>query len=140
MSYYRAKIPTLQLFTGAHQDYHRPSDAAEELNYPDLLRVTRFAQLVIGDLATQDDRLAYAKVERKTQARTGGMGMRAYTGTEPDYAYTGSEGMKLKGVIPGGPAAKAGIKGGDIIVEIAGLYWHFVDLVWILVFTFVYLL
>jgi cytochrome c oxidase subunit III len=25
-------------------------------------------------------------------------------------------------------------------VEIAGLYWHFVDLVWILVFTFVYLI
>ena len=25
-------------------------------------------------------------------------------------------------------------------VEIAGLYWHFVDLVWILIFTFVYLL
>jgi cytochrome c oxidase subunit 3 len=25
-------------------------------------------------------------------------------------------------------------------VEIAGLYWHFVDLIWILVFTFVYLL
>jgi len=25
-------------------------------------------------------------------------------------------------------------------VEIAGLYWHFVDLVWILIFTFVYLI
>ena len=25
-------------------------------------------------------------------------------------------------------------------VEVAGLYWHFVDLVWILVFTFIYLL
>jgi len=26
------------------------------------------------------------------------------------------------------------------IVEIAGLYWHFVDIVWIVIFTFVYLL
>jgi heme/copper-type cytochrome/quinol oxidase subunit 3 len=26
------------------------------------------------------------------------------------------------------------------VTEIAGLYWHFVDLVWIMVFTFVYLL
>jgi cytochrome c oxidase subunit III len=26
------------------------------------------------------------------------------------------------------------------LVEIAGLYWHFVDLVWILIFTFVYLI
>ena len=27
-----------------------------------------------------------------------------------------------------------------MIAEIAGLYWHFVDLVWIMVFTFMYLL
>src|ERR1700688_2081100 len=26
------------------------------------------------------------------------------------------------------------------LVEIAGLYWHFVDLVWILIFTFIYLI
>lgn len=26
------------------------------------------------------------------------------------------------------------------LVEVAGLYWHFVDLVWILIFTFVYLI
>ena len=26
------------------------------------------------------------------------------------------------------------------VVEISGLYWHFVDLIWIMVFTFVYLL
>jgi heme/copper-type cytochrome/quinol oxidase subunit 3 len=25
-------------------------------------------------------------------------------------------------------------------IEITGLYWHFVDLIWILVFTFVYLI
>ena len=26
------------------------------------------------------------------------------------------------------------------LVEVAGLYWHFVDLVWILIFTFIYLI
>jgi len=31
-------------------------------------------------------------------------------------------------------------KGDHNLLEIAGLFWHFVDLVWILVFTFVYLL
>ena len=31
-------------------------------------------------------------------------------------------------------------KGDYNLLEIAGLFWHFVDLVWILVFTFVYLL
>ena len=27
-----------------------------------------------------------------------------------------------------------------LLVEIAGLYWHFVDIVWILIFTLVYLI
>jgi heme/copper-type cytochrome/quinol oxidase subunit 3 len=27
-----------------------------------------------------------------------------------------------------------------LTVEIAGLYWHFVDIVWIVIFTLIYLL
>jgi len=124
--FYRSRIPVLQFFTGSHEDYHRPSDTAEKLNYPDLVRVARLAQLVINDLASAQQRPAYAKVERSATARAGGgMGMRAYTGTEPDYAYVpeagATPGMKLKGVIPGGPADQAGVKPGDVIVEIAGL-------------------
>ncbi|MFQ5638986.1 MAG: heme-copper oxidase subunit III [bacterium] len=42
--------------------------------------------------------------------------------------------IALKGLNSGYTADKANL------VEIAGLYWHFVDLVWILVFTFVYLI
>jgi Tol biopolymer transport system component len=121
MSFYRHKIPTLQIFTGSHSDYHRPSDTADTLNYPDLLRVARFSRLVLGDLVNRNEPLTYALVERKTTGGGKGMRMRAYTGTEPDYAYTGSDGMLLKGVIPGGPADQAGIKGGDLIVNIAGL-------------------
>ena len=30
-------------------------------------------------------------------------------------------------------------KGNYEIVEIAGLYWHFVDLVWVFIFAFFYL-
>jgi S1-C subfamily serine protease len=77
---------------------------------------------LVADLAQADERLAYVRVQRTGGGRSeGGAGMRAYTGTEPDYAYTGSDGMKLKGVIAGGPADKAGVKPGDIVVEVAGL-------------------
>ena len=40
----------------------------------------------------------------------------------------------LKGKYTDGPNASANN------IEIAGLFWHFVDLVWILVFTFIYLI
>ena len=45
--------------------------------------------------------------------------MRAYLGTVPDYA-TEVKGVKLSGVRGGSPAEKAGLKGGDIIIEFAG--------------------
>jgi S1-C subfamily serine protease len=40
-------------------------------------------------------------------------------GTIPDYT-TEVEGVKLSGVRSGGPADKAGLQGGDVIVEFAG--------------------
>ncbi len=42
--------------------------------------------------------------------------------------------LLIRGMMGKLPQAKAGL------VEIAGLYWHFVDLVWILIFTFIYLI
>jgi cytochrome c oxidase subunit 3 len=42
--------------------------------------------------------------------------------------------LLIRGMMGKIPPAKAGL------VEIAGLYWHFVDLVWILIFTFIYLI
>jgi len=121
-SFYRMNVPVLQLFTGSHEDYHRPSDTADKIDYPDLVRVAKFAEGLVADLSRAHERLAYVRVERSSTERSGGgAGMRAYTGTEPDYAYTGGDGMKLKGVIPGGPADKAGVKPGDVIVELGGL-------------------
>ncbi|NBV84729.1 MAG: PDZ domain-containing protein, partial [Verrucomicrobia bacterium] len=45
--------------------------------------------------------------------------LRAYLGSIPDYA-TEVKGVKLSGVRAGSPAEKAGIRGGDIIVEFGG--------------------
>jgi S1-C subfamily serine protease len=48
------------------------------------------------------------------------MGMRAYTGIVPDFASGDIEGVRLADVRAGGPAAEAGLMGGDVIVEFAG--------------------
>jgi S1-C subfamily serine protease len=46
--------------------------------------------------------------------------MRIFLGTIPDYSEGEIEGVKLTGVRSDGPADKAGLKGGDVIVELAG--------------------
>ena len=116
--FYPKNVPVIAFFTGSHEEYHRPADRPETLNYDGLERITKFARGLVADLATAPDRPAYAKVEKKD----GGGGrdqLRAYLGTIPDYA-TEVVGVKLSGTRGGSPAEKAGLKSGDIIVEFAG--------------------
>ncbi|HJX26040.1 MAG TPA: M28 family peptidase [Chthoniobacterales bacterium] len=118
-SFYTKNVPVLNFFTGAHEDYHRPTDTADKLNYDGLERVTRFVQQIVVDLAQTSDRPDLAKVERSGQTGAGRETLRAYLGTIPDYT-TEVKGVKLSGVRGASPAEKAGVKGGDVIVEFAG--------------------
>jgi Tol biopolymer transport system component len=118
-SFYTKNIPVLSFFTGAHEDYHRPTDTADKLDYRDLDRITKFAREMVLDLAQSDQRPDFAKVERTGQPFGGREMLRVYLGTIPDYT-TEVKGVKLSGVRGGSPAEKAGLKGGDIIVEFAG--------------------
>jgi Tol biopolymer transport system component len=114
-SFYPKRIPVLNFFTGSHDDYHRPSDTADKLDYDGLARIAKFARAIIEDVATAPERPDFSRVERKEQG--GGRDtMRAYLGSIPDYA-TEVKGVKLSGVRGGSPAEKGGLKGGDVIVE-----------------------
>ncbi|MEN9572405.1 MAG: hypothetical protein RL514_260 [Verrucomicrobiota bacterium] len=116
--FYPKNVPVIAFFTGSHEEYHRPADKPDTLNYDGLERIAKFARALLTDLATGPERPAYAKVEK----RDGGGGreqLRAYLGTIPDYAQEVA-GVKLSGTRGGSPAEKAGLKGGDIIVEFAG--------------------
>ncbi|MEM8962456.1 MAG: M20/M25/M40 family metallo-hydrolase [Acidobacteriota bacterium] len=114
-----SEVPTLNFFTGSHADYHRPSDTADKLNYEDLERVSRLGALVAHKLANLEEPPEFVKVERKVEAGGSRDSLRAYTGTIPDYT-TEVEGLLLSGVMEGGPAAEAGLRKGDVIVEFAG--------------------
>jgi hypothetical protein len=118
-SFYRARVPTLSLFTGGHEDYHRPTDTADKINYEGLERVAGFVTSLVSRLAALDERPAYVRVERRPEAAGSRDTVRAYTGTIPDYA-TEVEGLRLSGVIAGGPADLAGLTEGDVIVELGG--------------------
>ena len=117
-SFNTASVACLTFFTGAHQEYHKPSDTADKINYEDLDRVGQFATAIVKRLMDANDAPQFTKVEQKTD--TGGRaGLRLFTGTIPDYA-TDVKGLLLGGVIGGGPAEQAGLQKGDVIIEIAG--------------------
>jgi hypothetical protein len=114
----QASVPSLNFTTGAHLDYHKPSDTADKINYEDLDRIAEFATAIAARLMETDQAPQFVKVEQSTQTanRTG---VRVFTGTVPDYAAD-AKGLLLGGVIGGGPAEQAGLAKGDVIIEIAG--------------------
>lgn len=120
-SFYRKKIPVLFLYTGTHGEYHRPADIPERIDVPGMKKATDFAGLLLDNLLARETAPKYAVVKDPwsdpTDKPRGPMGPRL--GVRPDYAYEG-EGMRLEGVNPGGVAEKAGLKDGDVIVEIGG--------------------
>jgi Tol biopolymer transport system component len=117
-AFYPKGVPVLNFFTGGHDDYHRPTDTADKLDYDGLERITKFARTLVVDLVKDDERPDYVKVEH-SEGAGGRETLRVFLGTIPDYA-TEVAGVKLAGIRGGSPAEKAGLKGGDVIVEFGG--------------------
>lgn len=117
-SFNAVSVPSLAFFTGAHSEYHKPSDTADRINYEDLDRIAEFAAGIVTRLMEGSDVPQFTKVDQKMESG-GRTGLRLFTGTIPDYA-TDVKGLLLGGVIGGGPAEQAGLQKGDVIVEIAG--------------------
>ncbi len=114
-----AGIPSLTFFTGTHADYHKPSDTADKIDYEDLDRVVDFAAAIARSLEDAPVAPSFTKVDQQLQQGAGRAGVRLFTGTIPDYS-TEVKGLLLGGVVGGGPAEQAGLRKGDVIVEIAG--------------------
>ncbi len=120
--FYAKSVPVLFFFSGLHEDYHKPSDDWEKIDREGITEVARMVHTVARDLAEREDRIAFVKVAEDSAGAQGhgaGGGYGAYLGTIPDFGdYEG--GAKLSGVKAGSPADKAGIQGGDVIVNFGG--------------------
>ena len=82
---YPEGVPVMNFFTGSHEDYNRPTDDPETLNYDGLVRIAKLAQSMIIDLAKNQERPVYAKVERKGVPSEQHGSQRAYLGTVPGF-------------------------------------------------------
>lgn len=112
-SFYLKDIPVLFLFTGTHENYHRPSDDWDLINADGEERVVRLAAEIIAELTSRSSRPDFIKVKQEQPTRGG---FAVSLGTIPDYAGTEVKGMQLSGVREGSSADKGGLQAGDIII------------------------
>ena len=115
-SFYSKQIPVLFFWTGTHNDYHKPSDTFDKINYEDEVRVLSLVARIVRDLDNAEKRLTYSVAKSDSQQGRS-TGFRVYLGTIPNYSDS-NDGLLLDGVRDDSPAAKAGLKAGDKIVKI----------------------
>ncbi|HUP20959.1 MAG TPA: M20/M25/M40 family metallo-hydrolase [Gemmatimonadota bacterium] len=114
-AFYPEGVPVIALFTGTHEDYHRPTDDVELVHADGAARVVEFAAALVEAIA--DGRevpwTEAPRSERRAMAFSVGLGV------VPDYGFAGT-GLAVASVRGGGPAHAAGLAAGDVIVRLAG--------------------
>lgn len=120
MAFYMQEVPAISFFTGSHTEYHTPRDRVETLNYPGIVETAGILHKTVAQLMQAGPKgLTYSKVE-SSRMNMEGRGFRIYLGTVPDYSQEGVKGVRITGTSKDSPAEKAGLKAGDVIVELAG--------------------
>ena len=112
-SFYLSDIPVLHFFTGQHEDYHKPADDADKLNYDGMNIISDYIFDIVTDLDDNGE-LAFRKTKDESNDTPR---FKVGMGVIPDYLYDG-EGMRIDGVSEEKPAQKAGLQKGDIVIKL----------------------
>jgi Tol biopolymer transport system component len=118
-AFYAAGVPVLHFFTGAHSDYHKPSDTADRINGAGAAQIAQVVADLAASTSRREQKLSFHKVAAPLpQGDT--RSFNASLGTIPDYAGppNGQKGVLLAGVRPGGAAETGGLRRGDILVRL----------------------
>jgi len=119
-SFYGKNIPVLFYFTGAHMDYHTPTDTWEKINFKGMVEISGLVFKVAEELANENSRLQFKEAGPKVQTMQYGRGKGVTLGIMPDFAGIVKNGLRADFVTPGKPAALGGMQKGDIITFING--------------------
>ena len=119
-SFYAKNLPVLHFFTNVHDDYHRASDDVERVNVAGIGRVVALAERITRDIADRPHPLTFVRAVAAAPTSSTRSGTSAYLGSIPDMGAADVTGVRLSGVRAESPADKAGLKAGDIIVELGG--------------------
>jgi len=111
-SFYLADIPVLHFFTGQHEDYHKPGDDSEKLNYDGMHLISDYIFNIITDL-DDNGKIAFRKTKNESEDTPR---FKVGLGVIPDYLFDG-KGMRIDGISEDKPAQKAGLKKGDIVIK-----------------------
>jgi Peptidase family M28/PDZ domain len=125
-SFVAKKIPVLFFFSGLHSDYHKPSDTWEKINADAAVQLLDLIGRVDMELADAAERPAFVAVAENPHAAGGvssGGGYGPYFGSVPDFGEN-KDGVKFSDVRPGSPAAKAGLKAGDVLTQFGDKVIH----------------
>jgi Peptidase family M28/PDZ domain len=113
-SFYLTDIPTIHFFTGAHEDYHKPSDDVHLLNAEGMVQIADMVVKLVEEMDAKE-KLVFTKTKDPDPSST--PKMEVTLGVLPDYLYDG-KGMRIDGVREGKPAAIAGMQKGDVILKL----------------------
>ncbi len=123
VSFYTKNIPVLFFFSGLHADYHRPSDTWDKINAEGAAKVLSMVYSIASRLDSMETRPQFTKVDDQMVPGNvragGGPGYGSYFGSVPDMTDE-VKGVRFADVRPGSPAAKAGLKGKDVLVQFSG--------------------
>jgi len=112
-SFYNSDIPVLHFFTGQHEDYHKPGDDFEKLNYEGMETISTYIFDIISDL-DDNGKLPFRKTKNESEDVPR---FKVGLGVIPDYLYDG-KGMRIDGISEDKPAEKAGLQKGDIVIKL----------------------
>lgn len=111
-SFYLQDIPVLHFFTGQHEDYHKPTDDAELLNYEGMDLIATYILDLVKAMEKQED-IAFRTTKNESEEVPR---FKVAMGVIPDYLFSG-EGMRIDGISEDKPAQKAGLQKGDVVIQ-----------------------